>query len=201
MVKETTTLHAVRTRNFFYQAFIELVHKKGFSSITVKDIVQNAGYNRSTFYLYFEDKFDLLHQLEQKVTNDLLYTSISNYPLERLVNVDQMNERSFDLLQYIYDHREYFLLITVDDTLPHIHVQISNTLTTIMTNYFDFNFRDKSIPPLVQITYMANGTAGLIHNWIERNFDKTPAELTIEFNKILYLFAPRFSIQKCIKDK
>ncbi len=190
-----TTLHAERTKNFFYEALIDLVHKKGFSQITVKDIVQQAGYNRSTFYLYFEDKFELLHELEQKVTDDLLCNSISNYPVEKLVDVDQMNEHSFDLLHYIFDYRRYFLLIKIDDTLPHIHAQIPNTLKILMERYFSFNFRDKSIPSDVQLTYMANGTAGLIHNWIAHEFDKTPAELTIELNKILYLFATRFSIQ------
>nr|WP_309100325.1 hypothetical protein [Fredinandcohnia onubensis] len=36
---------AMRTKNFLKKAFIEMVHKKGFSAVTVKDIVDYAQYN------------------------------------------------------------------------------------------------------------------------------------------------------------
>ena len=42
------------------QAFIELLNKKDFEFITVKDICKKAGVNRSTFYLHYESINDLL---------------------------------------------------------------------------------------------------------------------------------------------
>ena len=42
------------------KAFLELLEKKEFSYITVKEICEKAGVNRSTFYLHYETIGDLL---------------------------------------------------------------------------------------------------------------------------------------------
>ena len=44
------------------QAFLELLEKKDFAYITVKEICHEAGVNRSTFYLHYETKDDLLKE-------------------------------------------------------------------------------------------------------------------------------------------
>ena len=42
------------------QAFLELLEKKDFAYITVKEICHEADVNRSTFYLHYETLDDLL---------------------------------------------------------------------------------------------------------------------------------------------
>ncbi|UYZ37162.1 TetR/AcrR family transcriptional regulator [Clostridium beijerinckii] len=49
-----------RTRDLIINAFISLITKKGFDSITVKDITTVATINRATFYAHFTDKYALL---------------------------------------------------------------------------------------------------------------------------------------------
>lgn len=49
-----------RTRQLLEQAFLDVVAKKGFQSISVQDITENAGVNRATFYAHFPDKYALL---------------------------------------------------------------------------------------------------------------------------------------------
>jgi AcrR family transcriptional regulator len=49
-----------RTRALLAQAFIETLAEKGFQAVSVQDITEKAGVNRTTFYLHFPDKFALL---------------------------------------------------------------------------------------------------------------------------------------------
>ncbi len=51
-----------RTRKLLQQALIELTVEMGFGAVTVRDICNRAMVNRSTFYRYYLDKYDLLHQ-------------------------------------------------------------------------------------------------------------------------------------------
>ena len=44
------------------EAFLTLLAKKGFEYITIKEICEVAGVNRSTFYLYYETMSDLLSE-------------------------------------------------------------------------------------------------------------------------------------------
>ena len=52
------------TRQALMDAFWTLYKKKRIEKITVKNITDAAGYNRSTFYQYFLDVYDILAQLE-----------------------------------------------------------------------------------------------------------------------------------------
>jgi len=49
-----------RTRELLTRAFIEVISEKGFQAVSVHDITEKAGVNRTTFYLHFADKYALL---------------------------------------------------------------------------------------------------------------------------------------------
>ena len=51
-----------RTRKLLQQALIELTVEMGFATVTVRDITRRATVNRSTFYRYYLDKYDLVNQ-------------------------------------------------------------------------------------------------------------------------------------------
>lgn len=56
------------------KAFLELLQKKDLSFITVKEICQRAGVNRSTFYLHYETISDLLEESLEYMNNKFLET-------------------------------------------------------------------------------------------------------------------------------
>lgn len=53
------------------QAFISLYREKPMDAITVTAITRRAGYNRTTFYHYFEDTADLYRSLEDDIYNGI----------------------------------------------------------------------------------------------------------------------------------
>ena len=54
------------------KALLELLEKKDFEYITIKEICAAAGVNRSTFYLHYENTSDLLKETTQYVTDTFL---------------------------------------------------------------------------------------------------------------------------------
>jgi AcrR family transcriptional regulator len=59
-------------------AFWALYKKHAIENISVRDITELAGYNRSTFYEYFTDVYDLLNQIEQKLIERFVMELIKN---------------------------------------------------------------------------------------------------------------------------
>lgn len=55
------------TRRNFQDAFWTLYERRSVDKITVKDICNLAGYNRSTFYQYYADVDDVLHKAEDQL--------------------------------------------------------------------------------------------------------------------------------------
>ncbi|WP_260144189.1 TetR/AcrR family transcriptional regulator [Leuconostoc citreum] len=52
-----------KTKQNIENAFVSLLNEKSCQSITVNDICKRALTSRSTFYLHYLDKYDLLKQL------------------------------------------------------------------------------------------------------------------------------------------
>lgn len=59
----TVDLRIKRTQKSIKNAFYELIEEKGFDHISVKDITERAMISRNTFYLHYNDKFDLLNKV------------------------------------------------------------------------------------------------------------------------------------------
>ena len=49
------------------EALLSLLEKKDFAYITIKEICEVAGVNRSTFYLHYENTADLLKETTQYI--------------------------------------------------------------------------------------------------------------------------------------
>ncbi|CAM3065979.1 TetR/AcrR family transcriptional regulator [Sporolactobacillus spathodeae] len=62
-------LRTQKTKMEIRNQFVNLLLKKNFNNITVKDITREANIGRGTFYLHFKDKYDLLQTIiEEAVT-------------------------------------------------------------------------------------------------------------------------------------
>ena len=61
-----------RTRRAIQQAFVELIAERGFSDVTVQDILDRTGVGRATFYAHFHGKEDLLAHQIRSICNHAL---------------------------------------------------------------------------------------------------------------------------------
>jgi Transcriptional regulator len=78
-----------KTRQSFIGVFCELYCQKPIEKITVQEIANKSGFNRSTFYQYFTDVYDLLGFVE----NDIL-----DYIREKFKNTEQADINPRDIL-------------------------------------------------------------------------------------------------------
>ncbi|MDR2742127.1 MAG: TetR/AcrR family transcriptional regulator [Treponema sp.] len=72
-----------RVRN----TFLALMREKHYSKITIRELTEKANINRSTFYLYYRDIYDLLDKIEKdfisKLSAALQKISRKNYTLHQ----------------------------------------------------------------------------------------------------------------------
>ncbi|MCD8390233.1 MAG: TetR/AcrR family transcriptional regulator, partial [Firmicutes bacterium] len=54
------------TRESLVTAFFQLAEIKNINQITIREITNRAGYNRTTFYRYFEDVYALIEYAEDE---------------------------------------------------------------------------------------------------------------------------------------
>ena len=59
------------TRAKIQSVFLDLMKKKPYHKISIREIAEAANINRSTFYLHYEDIYDLLDKIEDEINDEL----------------------------------------------------------------------------------------------------------------------------------
>lgn len=170
-----------RTREHLKSAFIKLIKAKGYHAVTVKDIVAAAAYNRSTFYVQYKDKLELAEDLLTSMLQGLEASVGEPYRPGQKLKTARLNPRSFHIVSYIYENRDFFELIKYEDTLPGLHSGFPRTILKIYMEQFHFETIG-NMPVNMDYfkRYMAYGFYGLIKSWIENNFRETKEEFIKE---------------------
>ena len=98
------------------EALFQLLEEKDFAYITVKEICERAGVNRSTFYLHYETVNDLLVESARYIIDKL----IENMPQDSAEFIEKIQTRPLEelhlitpeylspYLNFIKDHRRIF---------------------------------------------------------------------------------------------
>ncbi|TDK65105.1 TetR/AcrR family transcriptional regulator [Bacillus salipaludis] len=179
--QNTTSQRQYRTREHLKQALIELIKEKGYHSVTVKNIVDYAAYNRSTFYIHYQDKIELAEYLLISMFQGLEASVGKPYVPGHKVFTENLNAPSFNIVSYIYINRNFFELINYDDTLPGLHTRFPQTILKIYKEQFNFQTINN-----IQVNmdyfkrYTAYGFYGLLQNWIHNGFKETQEEFIQE---------------------
>lgn len=194
--REQLSPQVERTKHQFKHAFTELINEKGFSHVSVTDIVQRAQYNRATFYLYYVDKQHITEELKMEMFHQTKRMSGERYAPGKLVATKLMDADSFELVTFIYDNRSFFNLYLKEDTIPGLHQDLPRAIFELLNEQFTFtpaSGHDINSPEFK--LYMAHGTAGLLLDWAANGYQKSPRAVTEELIRILQAFADGFRVE------
>lgn len=78
--------------------------KKGIEKTSIDDIVKNAGVAKGTFYLYFNDKYDILNKLILQKSNAIIKEALTK--THALVSKD-FKERTLFFIDYIINYLKH----------------------------------------------------------------------------------------------
>ena len=132
-------------------ALINLLDNKDFEDITVKEICQTASVNRSTFYLHYENTYDLLKETIENLYKDFFSRYDSN------LSMDRINNKSSDDL----------FLITPKYLRPYLSFVHDNKkiFKPILSKFNVKNEEEQSYIMLFHI----QGLIGLIMEWVKND--------------------------------
>lgn len=87
------------------KALLELLEKKDFDYITIKEICALAEVNRSTFYLHYENTSDLLKETTQYITDSFLsYFSVEKQSISLKFEKSDLKDLVFITPEYIFPY-------------------------------------------------------------------------------------------------
>lgn len=99
---------SLTTKQALADSFKKLLSHRSFDKITVKDIVEDCGVNRQTFYYHFHDIYDLIEWIFQDAADNLDQDSL---------NYDDWTAGLQILMQFLHDNR--MLILNAYNSINH----------------------------------------------------------------------------------
>lgn len=179
-------------------ALIFLLKKKSFEYITVSEICETAGVNRSTFYLHYENIGDLLEETTRYLLDDFLSyfsadtqaiaTNIQNCALDELVFIGDKHLTPY--LTYIKDHKEVFstaLLHKKTLGFEKVYMRMFENIFNPILDRFQYPPSDR---PYVMMYYL-NGINAIVCEWLKNGCHKSIEEISEIISICVYGFKER----------
>lgn len=93
-------LREKKTKRAIREAFLQIRSKKPLERITIKELAETAEISKATFYLHYNDIFDLSQQLQNEVIQDVLNGVLQDD--KEFFDVEQLTKR---LYESFYSHQ------------------------------------------------------------------------------------------------
>ena len=158
------------------EAFLELLEKKDFAYITVKEICEKAGVNRSTFYLHYETVNDLLTESARYIIDKLIanmpqdtadfFEKLQTRPLGELHLITPEYLRPY--LNFIKEHRRIFRTAVAHSSV----LGMEDAYLALNRHVFKPILDRFYIPPSKQqyiMLFYINGLMGIINEWLKED--------------------------------
>lgn len=169
----------------FDKALLTLLEKKPFEYITIRELCQEAGVNRSTFYLHYENTHDLLEETIQYVINDFLTAFpddtknlVHQFKTCGLEELHFINEKYLSpYLSYIREHRHIFQTMISQPVLfqgEAIYQRTFHNLFNPILERFQYPEGDRHY---VMMFYL-NGITAIITEWLRNDCNKSVGEIS-----------------------
>lgn len=165
------------TRKKLMDSFWYLYCQKKIEKISIKEITDNAGYYRSTFYEYFTDIYDILEQLEAELI--LYITDNIHQSLESPYNKDIIQK-----LAILYEDKgEYLSVLLGNNGDPNFIQKFKNALQPTLFKSFHLEGNNEHTKLIFE--FAISGILSSIKYWYDNQKIIPADEIVIMIRSIL----------------
>jgi len=158
--------HKQRVRLAFLNAAIQLIIEKGYDAVNVTAIAERADYGRSTFYLYFRDKEELVWSLLES------YMRVTDQRIQEAIVGLESPEREWRAWQIIFAEAEvqrpFFL---------SLDGELSRRLRQVQKDYLVAVFTEQlragvfsllvDVPPEITARFITGAILDVLEFWMQ----------------------------------
>ena len=183
MRKVTEDRRTRKTKAAIEKAFLELMTKKDISKITIRDITDKADTNRSTFYTHYEDIYDLLDSIENKVLEEMAV--LPEFDMQTLIDGGHIDITP--ALEYIKNNRAVFAALMHSSR----NAKFLRKITALFEKIIFGSFSEKLLPRRNEayrkmlICFFVNGITSVVEQWVSGNSDTSEQQINYFIEDIL----------------
>ena len=177
------------TKKAIMASFVRLVNKTPLDKITVKDIVEDCGVNRNTFYYYFQDIYALAEELFRVETGKSVAGEYT---------YDSWAEGFLRSARFAAENKEAVGHIYNSSCRAYLEAYLYEVTETFMKQYvereaegLDVTDGDKTFI----VHFYKHALAGLIIEWLKSGMEDDPENITQKL-QVFFASSLRAALEK-----
>jgi AcrR family transcriptional regulator len=198
-----------KTRKLLQEALINLVAEKGYDSVTIQQILDEANVGRSTFYAHFQDKDQLLNSILDRL--DELFEEHEKQLLDATKNVENANNTNLarsvsptlGLFQFVRQNHRFFKAmlgnrgygIFAKPIYDHVFAHVHGIFTSPVRNdalahvhgsskMLVSGQKHDSLESEIAAHYFVSALMGVLVWWVEKDMPCTAEEIDRLFRQL-----------------
>ena len=152
------------------RAFLEDFRVKGIENISVTSLCKKSGASRSTFYLYFDDKYSVLQGVEDRLLKEFWEI---NKLLPDISDMDLPNDHTRKVIDHIQKNKEWYMALLG----PYGDGLFVSRWRSVIKKSLRQKIEGKNISEIdmgIQVNVFSSGLIGLFTYYLFENPDMDP---------------------------
>lgn len=182
MNEGVTDRRVQKTRQLLKDALISLIIEKSFESVTIQEILDRANVGRSTFYIHYENKQELLHSCFEEF--HVLFEM--HDPAAGSGDIDK-SDFILNLFRLVKNkHRLCSALLGRDDMsmfFNPVHQYIYTFIEAAIKKSLQ-NKKQISLQSEILVHYLTSALIGTLRWWVQNDMPCTPEEMDKYFKQL-----------------
>lgn len=162
-----------KTKSTLRACLFDLLENKKLSAVTVKELTEMADINRSTFYFYYKDIYDMMEQIQDEIYDVFLHEIIMQKC--DFESIDQYVIYVQRFLDFCKDNFAECKFVISNDCNNILAEKIKKALLENVPDSADFF--DKSDARYYLTTYCISAIQGTILQWMQDGMQTNTAQL------------------------
>ncbi|TCD46087.1 TetR/AcrR family transcriptional regulator [Streptococcus sp. X16XC17] len=169
------------TKLYIKEAVTQLLSEKAFEQLTISHITHRAGINRGTFYLHYQDKYDMMAQFKEDTLDQIFYIlqEEENHPRQAILRTLIYIQENFAFISAMSKTRYINFSESIKEFILRI-LAYSDNFETAVTSVYHIPFL------YAREVYLAS-LESIISLWIENGAKESPQEMADILLRIGYI--------------
>ena len=167
------------TKKALAETLKKLLSKNKLNKITIKEITEDCGVNRQTFYYHFKDIYDLL---------EWIYKNEVIQEIKEKTTYETWQQGFLYIFEYILKNKEFvkntYYSISKDFLLNFIYKQTDKLIMDVLEEKA-VNMKVNKQDEKFIADFYKYGLVGLVQDWIEHGMKENPKDIINKLSKIV----------------
>jgi AcrR family transcriptional regulator len=185
-----------RTRRQLREALMALILKKGYDAVTIEDVTGYADLGRTTFYLHYKDKEELLLESIETITDELksqIGLPDLNLPPEQTAGKKPLDPLT--AIEMVFRHAgenaTLYRVILNGGAAQKALSRLQDIISEAAQMFFQRRLQHQAAPVPqypqgIILNYFSSSMLGLLNWWLEQNLPYSPEVMAEAFVSLFF---------------